>query len=156
MATARNTTKTAQPADGLSADERAAVKERAKELRASAKAASKAEAVAADAQAMAEKIAELDDAERAIAERLHELVMAAAPQLRPKTYYGMPGWAKGDKVLLYFKPASKFKMRYANLGFLDSAALDDGDFWPTEYALVELTKSVEERIAKLVTQAASD
>lgn len=154
MATTRETTKTAQPADSLSADERAAVKERAKELRASAKAASKAEADAVDAQGVLDKIAELPEAERGMAQRIHEIALASSTALRPKTYYGMPGWAKGDKIIAWFKPASKFKSRYATIGFSDTAALDDGEMWSTEFAVLELTKVTEARIAELIKRAA--
>lgn len=155
MTAARTSAKnTDTPSDSLSKDERAAVKERAKELRATKKAASKAEAEAVEAQASLDKIAELPEAERTMAKRIHEIALSSSSELRPKTYYGMPGWAKGDKIIAWFKPASKFKTRYATLGFSDTAALDDGDLWPTEFAVLKLTKATEARIAELIKRAA--
>lgn len=138
--------------DGLSADERAAVKARAAELRAQEKAAGNREAGEADVQS---KIAELDPTDRALAGRLHQLVLAAAPELMPKTYYGMPAYARDGKVLCFFQPASKFKTRYGTFAFNDDAQLDDGAFWPTGFALVELTEEVETRITELVKRAVS-
>jgi uncharacterized protein YdhG (YjbR/CyaY superfamily) len=133
--------------EGFSAEERAAMKEYAKEL--------KAKAENADlAKLMAEKIAELDEPDRGIAQRLHELITEAVPELAPKTYYGMPGWAKGGKVLVFFQPASKFKTRYGTLGFQDSAQLDDGPFWPSAFALTDLTPDVEKAVVALVKKAA--
>jgi uncharacterized protein YdhG (YjbR/CyaY superfamily) len=95
----------------------------------------------------------MEDADRVMAERLHVLVTEAAPELTPKTWYGMPAYAKDGKVVLFFKPAAKFKARYATLGFQDGAALDDGSMWPTSFALTELTKADEKRIAALVKKA---
>lgn len=133
--------------EGFSAEERAAMKEYAKELKAAAENADLA-------KIMAEKIAELDEPDRSIAQRLHELITDAAPDLVAKTYYGMPGWAKGGKVLVFFQPASKFKTRYGTLGFQDSAQLDDGTFWPSAFALTELTPANEKAIVALVKKAA--
>jgi uncharacterized protein YdhG (YjbR/CyaY superfamily) len=101
------------------------------------------------------KIADMPEADRAMAQRLHELIKDAAPELVPRTYYGMPAYAKDGKVLCFFKSADKFKSRYATLGFSDKANLDDGAMWPTDYALKELTSAEEARIAALVKQAVS-
>jgi uncharacterized protein YdhG (YjbR/CyaY superfamily) len=136
---------------GWTDEERAAMKEHAAELkRAGGKGAAKA---AEEAQACLDKIADLPDADRALAERVHAVVTETAPELTVKTYYGMPAYAKDGKVLCFFKPASKFKMRYCTLGFQDLAALDDGNVWPTEFAVTALTKDDEKRIADLVKLA---
>jgi uncharacterized protein YdhG (YjbR/CyaY superfamily) len=139
--------------EGFTAAERAAMKERANEVRAARtrKGAVSPQEAAAEVEA---KIAELAGTDRVIAERLHELVAEHAPVLAPKTYYGMPAYAKDGKVVCFFQPAAKFKARYAMLGFGDAAALDDGVMWPTYYAITELTAEVEKRIAELVTRAA--
>jgi uncharacterized protein YdhG (YjbR/CyaY superfamily) len=99
------------------------------------------------------KIGEMQDSDRAMAERLHAIVKASAPELAPRTWYGMPAYAKDGNVLCYFKPAQKFKTRYATLGFSDKAKLDDGAMWPTEYALKKLTRTDEARIGKLLKKA---
>lgn len=135
--------------DTFSAEERAAMKERAKELRAS-KRGTKVD----PEQALLEKVAELPEAERRIAERIHEIVKEAAPDLTPKLWYGMPSYARGGKVVLFFQPASKFDTRYSTLGFNDLAALDEGSMWATAYALTKLTKADEKRVAELVRRAA--
>jgi len=101
------------------------------------------------------KIAEMPPADREIAERIHAIVKTSVPDVEPRTWYGMPAYAKGGNVICFFKPAVKFKARYATLGFSDKAKLDDGALWPTEFAVTKLTADVEERIAKLVKQAAS-
>ena len=133
---------------GFTAEERAAMKERAQEL--------KAEARREDGERpLLAKIAEMPPADRAMAERLHELIKASAPSLSPKTWYGMPAYARGDKVVCFFRSADKFKSRYATLGFSDKANLDDGAMWPTDFALKELTPAVESRIAELVKKAVS-
>jgi uncharacterized protein YdhG (YjbR/CyaY superfamily) len=137
---------------GFTAEERAAMKERAKELKAEARASKDR---AAGEQALLEKIAELPKADRAMGTRLHEIVTDKAPDLWPKTWYGMPAWAKDGKVVCYFTPASKFKERYATLGFNASANLDDGTMWPTSFALTKLTATDEKRIAALVKKAVS-
>lgn len=134
--------------EGFSAEERAAMKEHAKELKAAAQNADQA-------KLMAEKIAELEQPDRAMAERLHEIIMAAVPTLTPKTYYGMPGWTKDGAMLVFFQPGTKFKTRYATLGFQDTAQLDDGTMWPNAYALTELTPANEKAIIALVKKAAS-
>lgn len=132
--------------EGFTAEERDAMRERAKEVRRGKKKDGTAD--------LLEKIAEMDDADRALAERLHALITEAAPGLAPKTWYGMPAYAKDGKVLCFFQAASKFGSRYATFGFNDTAKLDDGEMWPTSFALRELTPAVERRIVELVTRAA--
>ena len=134
---------------GFSADERAAMRERAREL--------KAEQNKADMESdVLAKIAEMPEPDRVMAERLHALITDAAPGLSPKTWYGMPAYANGDgKVVCFFKSADKFKSRYATLGFEEAANLDDGAMWPTSFALKELTAADEAKIAKLVKKAVS-
>ena len=140
-------TRTSTSSKGFTADERAAMKERAKEL--------KAEAAKADGEKqLLEKVAELKGADKAMAKRLHELVMAAAPSLSPKTWYGMPAWAKDGKILCFFQPADKFDARYATFGFNDGANLDQGTMWPTAWALTKLTPADEKKITALVKKAA--
>ena len=136
----------------FTAEERAAMKDHAKELRKAAKGGSQAEKDAAAADVLA-KIAEFSPEDRAMAERVHAVVTAAAPQLAPKLWYGMPAYALDGKVICHFQPAAKFKTRYATLGFSDSANLDDGALWPVAFALTEVTPEVEERITALVRQA---
>lgn len=133
---------------GFSAEERAAMKERAKELKASA---SKAEAESA----VLEKIDELAEPERTLAKRLHEIIKANAPDLLPKTWYGMPAYYKDGAVLCFYQSAQKFGTRYGTLGFNDTANLDDGDLWPVAYALKELTTEQEAKIVALVKKAVS-
>ncbi len=132
--------------DGFSAEEKAAMRARAKELKAAADGES----------AVREALGAMTPADRAIGERLHAIVKEAAPELTPKTWYGMPAYAnKEGKVVCFFRNAAKFKERYAMFGFNDTANLDDGSMWPVAYALKELTKADETRIAKLVKQAVS-
>lgn len=135
---------------GFSAEEREAMKERAKELR-----QQKSGKALKGEEDLLDKISQMADAEQPMARRLHEIVMAAAPDLQPKTWYGMPAWAKNGKVICFFQAASKFKSRYATFGFNEDAALDDGDWWPTSFALITLTPEVEARITDLVHKAAS-
>jgi uncharacterized protein YdhG (YjbR/CyaY superfamily) len=133
---------------GFTAEERAAMKDRARELKAEAgkgKADGEADLLA--------KIAEMPAADRAMAERVHAIVKASAPALSPKTWYGMPAYARDGKVVCFFQSASKFKARYATLGFNDAAKLDDGVMWPTSFALKELTAAEEARIRALVKKA---
>ena len=130
--------------------ERAAMKERARELK-SAKRGKKADP---EAELLA-KIAEMPEPDRAMANRLHEIIKASAPALSPKTWYGMPAYSKDGKVLCFFQSAQKFKTRYATLGFSDEANLDDGSMWPPPFALTELTAEGEARIGALVKQAVS-
>jgi uncharacterized protein YdhG (YjbR/CyaY superfamily) len=149
---AERTTASRETPEGFTAEERAAMKERAKELKAEARAnKNKAEGE----RAALAVIAELPEPDRALAERLHAIVTASAPSLSPKTWYGMPAYAKDGKVLCFFTPASKFNTRYATLGFNDVAALDEGTMWPTSFALTELTAADEARIGALVTKAVS-
>ena len=129
-------------------EERAAMKERAKELKAEARKADGENAVLA-------KIAEMPEPDRAMAERLHAIITASAPDLSPKTWYGMPAYAKDGKVVCFFQSAEKFKSRYATLGFSDDANLDEGAMWPTSFALKELTAAEEARIGALVKKAVS-
>jgi uncharacterized protein YdhG (YjbR/CyaY superfamily) len=133
---------------GFTDDERAAMKERAREL--------KAEARKADGEsALLAKIAEMPEADRVMAERLHEIITKNAPVLEPKTWYGMPAYARDGKIVCFFQSADKFKARYATFGFNDDANLDDGAMWPTSFALKELTGPAEKTIAKLVKKAVS-
>ncbi|MEV4258888.1 DUF1801 domain-containing protein [Spirillospora sp. NPDC049652] len=141
-------------AEKFSAEERAAMKERAKELKASGRRASKAEKAAQAEADVVAKIAEFPEPDRSMAERIHAIVKDAAPNLEPKLWYGMPSYALDGKVVCFFQNADKFKARYATLGFNDSARLDEGTMWPTAYALTELTPEVEARIAELVKRAA--
>ena len=137
----------AKKAEGFTAEERAAMRERAKEQ--------KAEAQRADGErAVLAKIAEMHEPDRAMAERLHEIVKASAPDLSPKTWYGMPAYAKDGKVVCFFQSAQKFNARYATFGFNDTANLDEGEMWPTSFALKELTAAEEAKIGALVRRAA--
>ncbi len=144
-------TKNDKKAKGFTDAEQAAMKERAKELKAEERANKDQAAGEADVLA---KIAEMPEADRAMATRLHALVTANAPSLAPKTWYGMPAYARDGKVVCFFQSADKFGARYATLGFNDTAHLDDGAMWPTAFALMELTPAVEEKIAALVKKAA--
>ncbi|KQV25769.1 MULTISPECIES: iron chaperone [unclassified Microcella] len=139
--------------DGFSADERAAMKERAAELRAEAKREKGAARAAAELQDVLDAIAKLDEGDRAIAARVHELVTAAAPQLAPRTWYGMPAYALEGKVVCFFKAAGKFDARYGELGFNDPARLDDGSMWPTVFAITAIGPAEEKRITELVERA---
>ncbi len=138
---------------GFSAEERAAMKERAAELRAEGRKGSKA---ADGLQAVLDAIAGMAPEDRALAERVHVTVTAAAPGLSPKTWYGMPAYANADgKVVVFFQDSGKFKYRYSTLGFQDVANLDDGDIWPAGYALMAWTPVVEEKVVALVKKAVS-
>src|SRR5919112_718356 len=142
----------AKKSEGFTAEERAAMRERAKELKAEARANKKKAEGESDLLA---KIAEMQEPDRAMAERLHEIVKANAPALSPKTWYGMPAYAKDGKVVCFFQSAQKFKSRYATLGFSDEANLDEGAKWPTSFALKELTAAEEAKIGALVQKAVS-
>ena len=145
---AKSTTATGKKSEGFSAEERAAMKERGQEL--------KAEARRADGeQALLAKIAEMPKPDRAMAERLHAIIKASAPALSPRTWYGMPAYAKDGKVVCFFQSAQKFKSRYATFGFSDTANLDEGALWPVAFALTELTATEEARIGALVKKAVS-
>lgn len=137
-------------ADGFTEEERAAIRERAKELKAAGRGGRKK---ADDEQAVLDKIAEMADADRALAERVHAVITATAPELAPRTWYGMPAYAKDGKVLCFFQGSQKFSSRYSTFGFNDVARLDDGAMWPTAFALVEWTPAVEEKVIELVTTA---
>jgi uncharacterized protein YdhG (YjbR/CyaY superfamily) len=140
--------KATQKSKGFTAEERAAMKERAQEL--------KAEAARADGEsALLAKIAEMPGPDRALAKRLHAIVKASAPALSPKTWYGMPAYARDGKVVCFFQSADKFKSRYATFGFSDEANLDQGAMWPTSFALKELTAADEKKIGALVKKAVS-
>jgi uncharacterized protein YdhG (YjbR/CyaY superfamily) len=139
-------------AEGFSAEERAAMKERARELKAEARAEKDR---AAGESAVIEKIAEMPEPDRAMAERLHAIITGSAPELMPRTWYGMPAYARDGKIVCFFTPAQKFNTRYATLGFNDSANLDDGTMWPTSFALTALTPESEARIGELVKRAVS-
>ena len=148
----KSTTASRETSKGFTAEERAAMKERARELKAEERATKDRAAGERDLLA---KIAEMPEPDRAMAERLHAIITASAPALSPKTWYGMPAYAKNGKVVCYFTPAQKFDSRYATFGFNDTANLDDGTMWPTSFALTELTAADEARIAALVKQAVS-
>ncbi|SNS70314.1 iron chaperone [Actinomadura mexicana] len=140
--------------DGFTDEERAAMKEHAQELKKAAR-RSPGKATADGESDVLSKIAEMEESDRAIAERVHEIVRTAAPDLAPRLWYGQPAYAKDGKVLCFFQARTKFKTRYATLGFSDVAALDHGAMWPTSFALPELTAEGEARIAALVKRAAS-
>ena len=137
-------------ADGFTADEKAAMKERARELKAEARASKNRADGESDLLA---KIAEMPEPDRSLATRIHEIVTANAPSLAPKTWYGMPAYATDGKIVCFFQSAAKFNTRYATFGFNDTANLDDGAMWPTSFALKELTAAEEETIAALVKKA---
>jgi uncharacterized protein YdhG (YjbR/CyaY superfamily) len=139
---------------GLTAEERAAMKETLRERRVAASRGSSAHEADWESDVLA-KIAEMAEPDRAMAKRIHAIVKASAPALSPRTWYGMPAYAKDGKVVCFFQSGQKFKSRYATLGFQDKANLDDGPMWPTSFALTELTTAVEARIAALVKKAAS-
>ena len=142
----KSTTK--KPAKGLSTEERAALKERLKEEKA------EREGKTGESDVLA-KIAEMPESDRVMAERIHAIIKASAPDLSPKTWYGQPAYAKDGKVVCFFQAADKFKSRYATLGFSDEANLDEGTMWPTSYALKELTSADEAKIGALVKKAVS-
>jgi uncharacterized protein YdhG (YjbR/CyaY superfamily) len=145
---AKNTTSTRKTSKGFTTEERAAMKERARELKAAANEADAERAVLA-------KIAEMPKPDRVMAERFHAIVKASAPALSPKTWYGMPAYAKNGKIVCFFQSADKFKSRYATFGFNHDANLDEGNMWPTSFALTKLTAADEKKIAALVKKAAS-
>ncbi len=149
---AKSTTATQETAAGFTAEERAAMRERAKEVKAEARMNKDR---AEGESAVLAKIAELPEPDRAIAERLHAIIKASAPALAPKTWYGMPAYARDGKVVCFFQAAQKFNTRYATFGFSDEANLDEGTMWPTAFALKELTAADEARIGELVKQAVS-
>ena len=149
---AKRTTASRETSEGFTAEERAAMKERAKELKAEARANKNRAEGESDVLA---KIAEMPEPERAMAKRLHAIITASAPILAPRLWYGMPAYTKDGKVVCFFQSAQKFDTRYATFGFNDTANLDEGAMWPTAFALKELTAAEEARIAALVKKAVS-
>jgi uncharacterized protein YdhG (YjbR/CyaY superfamily) len=149
---AKRTTATGKTFDGFTDEERAAMKERAQELKAATRRGPRAAKADGESDVLA-KIAEMPEPDRVMAERLHAIIKASAPALSPKTWYGMPAYAQDGKVVCFFQSAQKFKTRYATFGFSDEAKLDEGAMWPTYFALKELTAAGEARIAALVKKA---
>ncbi|GAA3736923.1 hypothetical protein GCM10022239_10910 [Leifsonia bigeumensis] len=138
----------------FTADERAAMKQRAAELREQRKGGKAEEKREREAQACRDAIAALTGSDRAIAEKLHAIVTEVAPQLEPKTWYGFPSYARDGKVVVFYQSASKFKTRYGTVGFTEDALLDDGVFWPAAYAVLEVTDAVDKELRSLVKRAA--
>jgi uncharacterized protein YdhG (YjbR/CyaY superfamily) len=151
---AKRTTAIGKTFDGFTDEERAAMKERAQELKAATRRGPRAAKADGESDVLA-KIAEMPEPDRVMAERLHAIIKASAPALSPKTWYGMPAYAQDGKVVCFFQSAQKFKTRYATFGFSDEAQLDEGAMWPTYFALKELTAAEEARIAALVKKAVS-
>ena len=151
---AKSTTAKTKTYEGFTEDERDAMKQRAQELKASGRRGSRP-AKADGASEVLAKIAEMQEPDRVMGERLHALITASASDLWPRLWYGMPAYAKGGKIVCHFQPAQKFKTRYPTLAFSDAANLDDGTMWPTSYALTKLTAANEARITALVQKAAS-
>jgi uncharacterized protein YdhG (YjbR/CyaY superfamily) len=153
---AESTTAGKKKSSGFTDEERAAMKERAQEVKADARRSSRGKKDKADGEGeVFAKIAAMQEPDRVMAERVHAIVKASAPDLSPRTWYGMPAYAKDGKVVCFFQSAEKFKTRYATLGFSDTAKLDDGALWPVAFALKELTAIEEARIAELVKKAVS-
>src|SRR5712692_7658082 len=151
---AKSATVTGKAIKGFTDEERAAMKERVQELKAEARRGPRAGKADAESDVLA-KIAEMPEPDRAMADRLHAIIKASAPVLSPRTWYGMPAYAKDGNVVCFFQSAQKFKTRYATLGFSDKAILDEGAMWPTAFALKELTAAEEARISALVKKAVS-
>jgi uncharacterized protein YdhG (YjbR/CyaY superfamily) len=151
---AKSTTATGKTFEGFTAEERAAMKERAQELKAEARRGPRADKADGESDVLA-KIAEMPEPDRTMAKRLHAIIKASAPALSPKTWYGMPAYAKEGKVVCFFQSAQKYNSRYSTFGFQDPANLDDGAMWPTAFALTELTATEEARISALVKKAVS-
>jgi uncharacterized protein YdhG (YjbR/CyaY superfamily) len=151
---AKSTAASGKKSRGFTAEERAAMKERAQELKAETRRGPRAGKADGESDVLA-KIAEMPEADRAMAERLHAIIKASAPALSPRTWYGMPAYAKDGKVVCFFQSAQKFKTRYATFGFSDRANLDEGAMWPTAFALKELTPAEEAKIGALVKKAVS-
>jgi uncharacterized protein YdhG (YjbR/CyaY superfamily) len=150
----KSTTAADKTSDGFTDDERAAMRERARELKAEARRSPRADKADGESAVLA-KIAEMQEPDRSMAKRLHAIIKASAPVLSPKTWYGMPAYAKDGKVVCFFQSAQKFKSRYGTFGFSDEANLDEGAMWPTSFALKELTAAEEARIGALVKKAVS-
>ena len=159
MSAAKKPAKRATSADksyeGFTEEERSAMKDHAQDMKAASRRKAQASADADAEGDVLAKIAEMNDTDRAMAERIHAVIKASAPSLTPRLYYGMPAYAKDGKVLCFFQPAQKFKTRYGTLGFNDPANLDEGNMWPTYFALTKLTAADEARIGALVKRAAS-
>ena len=151
---AKSTTTIDNKFEGLTVEERGAMKERVKELKAAARRGPRADKADGESEVLA-KIAEMAKPDRAMAERLHAVIKASAPALSPRLWYGMPAYAKDGNVLCFFQSAQKFKTRYATFGFSDAANLDEGTMWPVAFALTELTRADEARIGALVKKAVS-
>ena len=151
---AKSTAATDKKFEGFTDEERGAIKERAQELKAAARRSPRGKKADEESAVLA-KIAELPEPDRAMAERLHAVIKASAPALSPRTWYGMPAYAKDGKVVCFFQSADKFKARYATFGFSDTANLDEGAMWATSFALKELTAADEARIGALVKKAVS-
>jgi uncharacterized protein YdhG (YjbR/CyaY superfamily) len=150
----KSTTVAEKTFEGFADEERAAMKERVRELKAATRRGARADKADEESAVLA-KIAEMPEPDRAMGERLHALIKASAPALSPRLWYGMPAYAKDGNVVCFFQSAQKFKTRYATLGFSDKARLDDGAMWPTSFALTELTAADEARIGALVKKAVS-
>jgi len=151
---AKGTTASGKTSGGFTDDERAAMKEHAQELKTAARRGPRASKTDGESDLLT-KIAEMQEPDRVMAERIHAIITASAPALVPRTWYGMPAYAKDGKIVCFFQPAQKFKTRYATFGFNDPANLDEGAMWPIAYALTELTAADEERIGALVKKAVS-
>jgi uncharacterized protein YdhG (YjbR/CyaY superfamily) len=151
---AKSNTAAGQRFEGFTSEERAAMKDRAQELKVAPRRGQRAGKADGESEVLA-KIAEMPEHDRALGERLHAIIKAAAPALSPRTWYGMPAYAKDGNVICFFQAAQKFKTRYATLGFSDNANLDDGAMWPTYYALTDLTDAAEKKITALVRTAVS-
>jgi uncharacterized protein YdhG (YjbR/CyaY superfamily) len=151
---AESTGATGKASEGFTDEERAAMKERARELKAEGRRGPRGDEAAGESEVLA-KIAAMQEQDRALAERLHAIIRASAPALTPKLWYGMPAYARDGKVVCFFQSAARFKTRYATFGFQDAAKLDEGAMWPVAFALKELTAAEEARIAALVKKAAS-
>ena len=151
---AKSTTAKSKTSPGFTAEERAAMKDHAQELKTAARRGPRAAKADGESDVLA-KIAEMAEPDRVMAERIHAIIKASAPDLTSRTWYGMPAYAKDGKIVCFFQPAQKFKTRYATLGFNDPAQLDDGAMWPTAFALTELTADDEARLGALVKKAAS-
>ena len=151
---AKSTTAKSKTSPGFTAEERAAMKDHAQELKTAARRGPRAAKADGESDVLA-KIAEMAEPDRVMAERIHAIIKASAPDLTSRTWYGMPAYAKDGKIVCFFQPAQKFKTRYATLGFNDPAHLDDGAMWPVAFALKEMTAAEEARIGELVKQAVS-
>jgi uncharacterized protein YdhG (YjbR/CyaY superfamily) len=152
--TRKSARSTSKASKGFTSEERAAMRERAQELKTGARRGRRTGKADGESEVLA-KIAEMQETDRAMAKRVHAIVKASAPDLSPRTWYGMPAYAKAGKVVCFFQSAQKFKTRYATLGFSDQAKLDEGVMWPTAFALKKMTAAEESRISTLVKRAVS-